>query len=374
MRAIIAAGGTAGHINPALAIADEIMRDDPTSDILFVGREDAMEKILIPQAGYEFMHIETHGFERKFTPAAILSNIYTLWHVLRAGQKAKRLFKTFKPDVVIGCGGYVSGPIVRKAAQMGIKTAIQEQNSYPGVTTKLLAKKVDLVFVASNDAVERIDQKDKCIVAGNPVRAVFFQDRREEIRTKWGLKDKVCVVSFGGSLGARTINEIAVRFMKLHAGSGKVYHIHATGQYGVESVPRLMKEIGVDGSCPDIKLTEYIDNMPDCFSAADLIVSRAGAITISELAATGRASVLIPSPNVAENHQYYNALTLKNAGAALVYEEKDIDFDRVAQTLWELSANKTELKQMGTNAKQIAVPHSAGIIYERIKKLVNESK
>lgn len=371
MRVIIAAGGTAGHVNPALAIADEILCREPGSDILFVGRNDGMERELVAAAGYAFYHIETHGFERKFTPKALLFNLYVLWHVLLAGGKARRLFKKIKPDIVIGCGGYSSGPIVRKAAKMGIKTAVQEQNAYPGVTTRLLSKMVDIVFLPGEDAVGRLEHPERCVVAGNPVREAFFHLDRIGVRAKWRVGARICVVSFGGSLGAGTLNRIAVKFMKLHSGTGRVYHIHATGQYGTESVPRMLHESGVEyENCPDIKIVEYIDNMPDCFAAADLILSRAGAITISELAAAGRASVLIPSPNVAENHQYYNALTLQNVQAAQVYEEKDLDEDAVAAQLWQLCQSKKQLREMGENAAKTAIPDSAGIIYRHIAALV----
>lgn len=370
MRAVIAAGGTAGHINPAIAIANEIMRDEPASKVLFVGRQDGMEAELVPAAGYDFKHIEIHGFDRVFTLAALWFNIKCVYYAVRATVIARRLFCQFKPDIVIGCGGYISGPVVRTATKMGIKTAVQEQNAFPGMTTRMLAKRVDIVFVPGRDALAYMPDREKCIVAGNPIRAEFLQADRDDIRRRWTIGDKTCVVSFGGSLGARTINEVAVCFMKLHGGTGKVCHIHATGQYGTQLVPDLMKQQRVDDRDGNIRIVEYIDDMPECFAAADLVLSRAGAITISELSATGKASVLIPSPNVAGNHQYYNALTLQNIDAALVFEEKDLDAHAIAQMMWTLAQDKPRLKKMGQNAKQIAVPDSARIIYEHLKALV----
>jgi len=373
MRAIIAAGGTAGHINPALAIAGEIMKNEPDSKILFIGRVGGMEAKLVPAAGFELREIEMHGFSRNFKIRALIENVKTVICALRAEREAKRIFLDFQPDVVIGCGGYVSGPIVRKAAKMGYPTAIQEQNSFPGVTTKLLAKQVDLVMAASDDAFTRMDTKDALrTVTGNPVRDAFFTASREKLRRLWGVGDRVCVVSFGGSLGARTINELTAAFMELHAATGRVYHIHATGQYGVKLLPELLEKRGVDVNNPNLRIVEYIDNMPECFAAADLVIARAGAITLSEIAAAGKASVLIPSPNVAENHQYYNAKTLENAGAALLYEEKGLEVDRAAQQIWDLCRNRTQLRLMGVNARRVAIPNSANRIYTNIRKIVKK--
>ena len=370
MRAILAAGGTAGHINPALAIAGEIVKNEPDSELLFVGREDGMEKKLVEAAGYRLFPIEIHGFSRSLHPKEIAFNLFALSCAVRAGGIAKRLFAEFKPDIVIGCGGYVSGPVVRKAAQMGIPTAIHEQNSFPGVTTRLLAPKVSRILCATEDAKKRLNLPEKCSVVGNPVRAAFFEANRERQRSAWGVGDRVCVVSFGGSLGARTINTVAAQFMKLHVGTGLVKHIHATGQYAVESFPQQLQELGVDVESPDIRVEEYISDMPECLAAADLVISRSGAITISELAASGTASVLIPSPNVAENHQYYNAMTLADADAAQVYEEKQLDPEATARDILALCRNRETLKLMGVNARSVSVVNSARRIYDQIKELV----
>ena len=371
MRAIIAAGGTAGHINPALAIAEEIKRNEPDSEILFVGREDGMEKKLVAQAGFPLYPIEIHGFNRGFRWTDIKFNIFTLDCAVRGAVKAKKLIREFRPDVVIGCGGYVSGPVVRAAAELHVPTAIQEQNSSPGITNKLLARQADLVMVASADAVPRLHCRGRCVVTGNPIRDAFFTASREKLRSEWKAADKTVVVSFGGSLGARTINEVAARLMKLHAGSGRILHIHATGQYAVDSFPKMLRQLGVDPKDPDLRIVEYIQNMPECFAAADLVLCRSGALTISELAASGRASALIPSPNVAENHQYYNAMTLVNAGAALVFEEKDLDEDKTAREICDLCQDRGRLAMMGVNARSVAVKDSANRIYRYIRELLS---
>lgn len=370
MRAIIAAGGTAGHINPALAIANEIKRNEPDSEILFVGREDGMEKKLVESAGFELFPIEIHGFSRSFKPKEILFNLMAVRCAITGTFEAKKLFKRFKPDVVIGCGGYVSGPVVRMAAKMGIPTAIQEQNAFPGITNKLLAKQVDLVMVASEDAIKRLECKGRCVVTGNPIRAEFFSADREKLRKEWNAKDKTVIVSFGGSLGARTINELSAKLMQKHAGKDSIYHIHATGRYATESFPAMLREYGVDPKAPGLRIVEYIDNMPECFAAADLVISRSGALTISEISAAGKASVLVPSPNVAENHQYYNAMTLVNADAALIYEEKDLDCDKAADEILEIANDRQKLKMMGVNARTVAVKESANKIYGYITEML----
>lgn len=371
MKAIIAAGGTAGHINPALAIANEIKRNEPDSEILFVGREDGMEKKLVEAAGFRLFPIEIHGFSRSFKPKEIAFNLNAVRCAVRGAAKAKHLIREFRPDVVVGCGGYVSGPVVRAAAQLGVKTAIQEQNSSPGVTNKILSKSVDLVMVASEDAIPRLHSRARCVVTGNPIRAEFFSASREKLRREWNARNKTVVVSFGGSLGARTINQVSARLMKRHAGSGEVFHIHATGQYATESFPKLLDELGVDRTCGDLRVVEYIDNMPECFAAADLVLCRSGALTISELAASGRASALIPSPNVSENHQYYNAMTLVNAGGAVVFEEKELDVDAVADEIWALCQDRQRLAMMGVNARSVAVKDSATRIYNYLRELLS---
>lgn len=370
MKVIIAAGGTAGHINPALAIAQVIKKNEPESDILFIGREDGMEKRLVDNAGFPFYHMEIHGLERGFRPKDIAFNAMAVRCMLRSTADAGRLFRSFKPDVVIGCGGYVSGPVVRKAAIMGYKTAILEQNAFPGITTKLLARRADLIMVASEDVIDRIGFRSKTILTGNPIREEFFGANREQARKALGIGERTCVVSFGGSLGARKLNEVALEFIKLHAATNKVYHIHATGQYAEESFPQQLAQAGIDIKSPSLDIRRYIDDMPECFCAADLIISRSGAITISELSAAGRASVLIPSPNVTENHQYYNAMSLANVGAAIVREEDELDAKALAQEIFELCLDKARLKEMGVNARSVSVKDSAGKIYSAVRALV----
>ena len=271
MRVLIAAGGTAGHINPALAIAGALKKADPTAEIHFAGRKEGMEYRLVTQAGYPFHHIEITGFQRKLSLHNIKRNIVTLWNLALSGPKAKAIMKEVQPDLVIGCGGYVSGPVVRCAAKMGIHTALHEQNAFPGVTNKLLAPDVDIVFAAVPAAVEKLGAPQKTIVVGNPVRPeVFTQAKnRDAIRAQLGAGDRTVILSFGGSLGARRVNEVVGDLCAWEQHEHKpVLHLHATGQYGVQLFKDLEQQKGfAEGDSLVVK--EYINNMPELLAAAD---------------------------------------------------------------------------------------------------------
>ena len=371
MRAVIAAGGTAGHINPALSIADEIKKNEPDSNIIFIGREDGMEAKLVPSRGYKIKYEEIHGFERKISFSGFLFNLRSCWFILSSTFHMNRFYKEFKPDIVIGCGGYISGPVVRSAASAGIPTAIHEQNSFPGVTTRLLAKKVDRIFTANDDARKALGYPGKTTVVGNPISDKIGNISREEARDKLGIgRDMTCILSFGGSLGAETINKIMIEVFSRCLDRKDLYFIHASGGMDEGEFDQAVADRNLDVSKLNCRISRYIYDMPYCLAAADLVVSRAGASTISELAAAGRASYLVPSPNVAENHQYYNALTLVNCGAAEVEEEKDLLPDQTALKILDLIENKDKLKEMGENALTVAALHSASDMYEGIKELL----
>ncbi|NLL92351.1 MAG: undecaprenyldiphospho-muramoylpentapeptide beta-N-acetylglucosaminyltransferase [Ruminococcaceae bacterium] len=373
IRAVFAAGGTAGHINPALSIAKNIKSRFPDSEILFIGREDGMEKALVKKEGFDLIEIKSHGFMRKLTLEDIIFNIKSFFNIFAAAKAAGKVLKKFKPDIVIGCGGYISGPVLRKAAKMGYKTAIQEQNSYPGLTNRLLAKDVDLILACDEICAESLGQPKKTVITGNPVDEDFFSIDKSEAGEKLGAKGRFTVLSFGGSLGASKINEIAAGFMKLHYKSDKILHIHATGRYEAKSFYKRLGDLYEDiKNSGNVVIKEFIDEMPLYLSAADVVISRAGAITLSEIKAVGRASVLIPSPNVTENHQYKNAVVLRDAGAALVFEEKDADADIVAKELLKLSENRALAEEMGENAGRLAVKNTNEIILDLILKLINE--
>ena len=371
-RILIAAGGTGGHINPALSVAGYIRSQDPTAEILFVGTADKMEAKLVPQAGYLIKMIDISGFRRDLSPAGIVHNIKTVSKMFKSSSQAKKIIEDFKPELAIGFGGYVSGPVIRAAAKLGVPTAVHEQNAFPGVTNKLLAPDVDIVFAAVPAAVEKLGAPDKTLVVGNPVRPeVFVQAaNREAIRAQLGAGDRTVILSFGGSLGARRVNEVVADLCAWEQHEHKpVLHLHATGQYGVQLFEQLQKQ--KDFAPGDsLVVKEYINNMPELLAAADLVISRAGALTLAELEAVGRAAVLIPSPNVAENHQYYNAMELQKAGAAVVIEEKDLTGEKLVQTVSAMLAQPGKLTEMGKNARSLSVDNSLDRITAALLKLV----
>ena len=370
MRVLIAAGGTAGHINPALAIAGAIKKADPTAEIHFAGRKEGMEYRLVTQAGYPFHHIEITGFQRKLSLNNIKRNIITLWNLALSGPKAKKMMKDIQPDLVIGCGGYVSGPVVRCAARQGIKTALHEQNAFPGVTNKILAKQVDLVFAAMPDAVQRLGAPDKTVVTGNPVREEMFRQDRPAARRALGAKEgQAVIISFGGSLGAQVLGERVADLAKWEIAQRDFLHVHATGSIEKADFAALAARLGIDHS-PKFIIREYIDNMPEMLAAADLVISRAGALTLAEIAAVGRASVLIPSPNVAENHQYHNAMQLQKLGAAVVVEEKELTGEKLIGIVDKLTKDPAELMLMGAKARALAQPDSLDKICENLDQLM----
>ena len=372
MRVLIAAGGTAGHINPALAVAGVIRKHCPQAEIHFAGRKAGMEYKLVTAQGYPFHHIEVNGIQRSLTPKNLVRNVQAVWNLALSGPKAKAMMKEVQPDLVIGCGGYVSGPVVRCAAKMGIATAIHEQNAFPGVTNKLLAKDVDLVFAAVAAAVEKLGAPQKTKVVGNPVRPEMFQQDRQAARAKLGAGDRTVILSFGGSLGARRINEVVADLAAWEMKSkAPVLHIHATGSRGVELFAELGRQKGFAGY-EGIQAREYIQDMPQMLAAADLVIGRAGALTLAELEAVGRAAILIPSPNVAENHQYYNALELQKAGAALVLEEKDLTGERLVEQVQSLLAQPGKLQEMGRKARTLADPDSLEKIWTALAELLKK--
>ena len=367
MHILFAGGGTAGHINPALAIAGHIREKHPESHISYIGTPDKLESKLVPEKGYNFRTISVVGFQRKLTIENIFKNISAVSKAVTASNRARKILKELQPDVVIGTGGYVSGPVLREAAKLGIKTAIHEQNAFPGVTTKMLAPNVDAVMLAMPEAEKYLKLNKKPFITGNPVRQELLNITREEARAKMGLKDNdVMVLSFGGSLGAMKINQAVAGFIKTHNKTGEIYHIHGTGKSGYDDFKNLLNDTKLSNK---IDVREYINDMDVCMAAADLIIGRAGAITLSELLACGKPSILIPSPYVAENHQFHNAMTLKKIGAAEIIEEKDLTAEKLTEVVFDLLNDKQKLSQMATAAREGAIIDSNERIYEIIMQL-----
>ncbi|MBR2176559.1 MAG: undecaprenyldiphospho-muramoylpentapeptide beta-N-acetylglucosaminyltransferase [Clostridia bacterium] len=363
MKIIFAGGGTAGHINPALAIAGYVRERQPDAEILYIGCKGGMEERLVPQAGFEFRGITVQGFKRKITPKAIKDNIITVKKALSASSESKKIIKEFQPDIVIGTGGYVSGPVLRAAAKLGIPTLIHEQNAFPGVTNKMLAKKAVKVMLAMPAAKKHFKGNCSFAETGNPVRGEILTAEKERCRRELGLDERPVILSFGGSLGARIINESLADIIARSAKDGKYQHIHAYGQYG-KWFPDLLKEKGADlEKAKNLDIREYINNMPVCLAAADVVIARAGAITLSEIQVQGKPSILIPSPNVAENHQYHNAMSLVEKNAAVMIEEKDLTAEKLTEEIDKLASDPEKLRAYSENAKNMAVNDAAKRIY-----------
>ncbi|MDO4154439.1 MAG: undecaprenyldiphospho-muramoylpentapeptide beta-N-acetylglucosaminyltransferase [Clostridia bacterium] len=376
MKIVFAAGGTGGHINPALSAAGEVQRRYPDAEILFIGTADHMEARLVPAAGFAFKTIEIAGFQRKPTPKNILKNIKTVGLLFKSTGEVKKILKHFAPDVVVGFGGYVSGPVLRTAAKMGIKTAIHEQNAYPGVTNKALAKTADAVMLTVEAAKAHFPAcKVEPIVTGLPVRHEILEADRDFARAALSVPDNaMLILSMGGSLGAKAINEAMTELIAARYTDKDLFFLHATGKYG-KWVPDKLREQGVNlDKAKNVIIREYIDDMDTCLAAADLVIGRAGASSLSEIEATGKASILIPSPNVAENHQYHNAMALVNNGAAQILEEKDLTAERLISMVDALKNDRQALQALGENAKKMAVTDSAKVICDMIVSLAQPAE
>ena len=377
LKVLMAGGGTGGHINPALAIASIIKEHHPDAEFLFAGTPNGMEARLIPKAGYEFAPIKVSGFQRKITPKNLVRNAKAAAYLTASGHRSKQIIDNFKPDIVIGTGGYVSYPILAKAVQMGIPAAIHEQNAFPGVTNRLLAKNVDEVMLTVEEAAGHLDACAKYTVTGLPVRAGFSAGAlsRAEAKKKLGLDDSLCIFSFGGSLGAGAINNGAAALLKWEKENNiPVNHIHGFGKMGHETFLPKLRELGIDyENDKHLIIKEYFDNMDVCTAAADLIICRSGASTISELQAMGRASVLIPSPNVTANHPYHNAMVLGRAGAAVVIEEKNLTDELLIEKVGGLINEPQKLDSLARRAAETYVSDTPDRIYSVIDRLINKN-
>ena len=375
MKFLFATGGTAGHINPALASAGYIRENNPDAEILFIGTADHMEARLVPAAGFDFKTIEINGFRRSLNPQAIAYNVKTVFKLMKSEKESRRIIKEFNPDVVIGFGGYVSGPVLDQAVKLGVPSCIHEQNAYPGITNKQLAKKVDRVMLTVEDAKKHLEYKNEPVLTGLPVRGEILRKNKEEARKELGIPDgKMLVLSFGGSLGAAPLNEAMFDIIVKNSDSADIYHIHSVGTNGKDYLEKfkaqgfeeIKENVLRKGNC-EVRL--YIDNMDTCMAAADLVIGRAGASSLSEIEALGKASILIPSPYVAENHQFHNAMALVNRNAARIIEEKDLTSEKLGAMIDELLSDKETLFEIEKNAKNMAILDSREKIAEIIMSL-----
>ena len=373
MNLVFTCGGTAGHINPAIAVANEMRRRYPDCKVLFIGAKGHMEEKLVPQAGFELKTLPGSGLSRKLNPKGIKQNIHAVQCVLQAVRSCKEIFREFRPDVIVGTGGYASFPALHAAQSLGIPTCIHEANAVPGVTTKLAANKADRVLVAFEESVQQYKHPEKVEVVGMPVRDAFIYTTREQARKELGL-DGFVVVSAFGSQGAKVMNETIADMMPLEQRDGFPFrHIHATGSFGKTWMPQRVKDNGVDyENCPAIDIREYIYNMPTVLAAADLIIGRAGSATCNEIAAAGTPCILIPSPNVTNNHQEKNARVLESGGGAVVVLEKDCTPEKIYGIVTELLADADRRKEMSRCLHQMVrldcTQRICGIVEELAKK------
>lgn len=373
IKVLFTGGGTAGHINPALAAAGYLKQRESDAQILYVGNKGGMEERLVANAGYEIRTVTISGFQRKLTPKNLARNAQTVVRMFTASAEAKKILREFAPDVCVGTGGYVSGPVIREAAKLGIPCVIHESNAYPGVTTKMLAKSVRTVMLAVPDARKYFDDSVNCTVTGNPVRGEVLAAEREASRKALGLDERPLILSFGGSLGASALNRAAA-YMLAESGKEKRFqHIHGYGQHDEKFLEEL-QELGFrQEENPQIRLLEYIDNMPQCLSAADLVIGRAGAMTLSEIEAKSKASILIPSPNVAENHQFHNAMALVRRGAAEIIEEKDLSGESLWKKVTKIVSDPQRLRSLGENAGKMEILDANERIYRVIRAAVKQN-
>lgn len=368
MKVLIGCGGTGGHINPALAIAKYIAKRNPGSEIVFCGSKGGMEEKLVPREGFRLETFEIRGFRRSFKPAGVAYNLKNLKNVARTSKGARALVRDFKPDIVIGCGGYASYPVVHAAQKLGVANVILEVNALAGMTTKVLSKKSDCTMICFEQTRAQVSGKN-IVLTGSPVREdILFADH-DAARRELDIDARPLIVSVWGSLGAQRMNELMCDFIAIEAKEDRHQLIHAIGSYGYTWVPERIREKGVELSAhPNLDVRDYIYDAARVYAAADLILCRAGASTLGEMAVMGKPVILVPSPNVAENHQEKNARALEAAGAAVVLLEKDLTAQTLYKTASELLDDPEKRRSLSRNIRKFAKPDALENIYACIEK------
>ena len=370
MNVIFTCGGTGGHINPAIAVAKEWLSRHPDSKILFIGAEGHMEEKLVPAAGFELKTFPASGMCRKLNLEGIKKNCKAVSDVLGAVKGCKKLFKEFKPDIIVGTGGYASFPALLAGKQMKIPTIVHEANAMPGLTTRMAASWASRVLICFEESARHYKKPEKCTAVGMPVRKDFFLTEKAAARAELGIGAEPLIVSTFGSQGARQMNIAMSEFMALEKEAGYPYHhIHGVGKFGWEWMPERVASLGVEtGEGTAVDMREYIYDMPRVMAAADVIISRAGASSINEIAATGTPCILIPSPNVTDNHQEKNARAVEARGGAVVLLEKDCTARQLWEQVREILADRSRYDAMCSAMKGACVSDST----ERICAIMEE--
>lgn len=372
MKFILTGGGTGGHIYPALAIAKGLLEKYPDAEILYIGTAKGLEADIVPREGFAFKTISVEGLQRKFSPKVFKTG----WKLLKGMIQAQKIIKEFRPDIVIGTGGYVCGPVIMMAALMGFATVIHEQNAYPGITNKILARFVDKVLITFLESKKYFPQKTLTIVTGLPIRQEILTISREEGFSNLKLKPgKLVILAFGGSRGARTINKSMVEVINTYQDRDDIQILHITGQYDYQETIERLKEKGIQLELNgDIIIKPYLYNMENALAAADIVICRAGATTIAEINARGIPSILIPYPYAAENHQEYNARALEKAGAGILIRDKDLTGRSLKDAIEELINNKQALTNMREKSLTLGKPNALKDIVNEVEKLKEKNK
>lgn len=374
MNVILTCGGTGGHINPAIAVANTLRERHPDCGILFVGAAGEMEEKLVPKAGYRLAGLPSSNFTRGLSWKAIRHNVTGVRRIADALRQCKKLIREFQPDVIIGTGGYASFPALYVGSKMGIPTCVHESNAVPGLTTKLVADRVDRILVGFAESRAQYRRPERVIAVGMPVRREFIYSKRADARRELGLDERPLVVSAFGSLGAKKMNETIAAVFRLEQQAGLAWqHIHATGSFGWEWMPEYVRKQGVSlADCAGLDMREYIYNMPTVMAAADVIIGRAGASTCSEIAAAGLPCIIIPSPNVTNNHQEKNARIMEARGAAVVLAEPECTPERLYREIGALLADENRRREMRQALLRSAVPDSAERICDILEELAEK--
>ena len=370
MNVIFTCGGTGGHINPAIAVADIWKERYPADQVLFIGAKDRMEEKLVPQAGYTLKTIPAMGMSRGKNLRALKNNLRSAGCVVKALSECKKIIKEFKADVVVGTGGYASFPALLAANMLGVPICVHEANAMPGLTTRMIANRANRVLTCFPESAKYYRHPEKVEVVGMPVKKEFIFTKKAEARKELGLDERPLIVSAFGSQGARAMNKVTAELFKLEKEADYPFqHIHAIGRYGVDWMPDAVKEQGVDlTENRGITMLEYIYNMPTLMAAADVVISRAGASSCNEIAASGTPCILIPSPNVTDNHQEKNARALADQGAAVLVREEECTAQRLMEEIQNLLQSPERYSQMERALLRMCVPDSA----ERLCRIARE--
>ena len=370
MKFMFTCGGTAGHINPALAVAGKLRELMPDCEILFVGAEGHMEEQLVPRSGYEIVCLKVTNISRSKSVKGIIHNIKSVINVILSKIKAKKLIKSFKPDVVVGTGGYVCYPVLKAAAKLGIPTAVHESNAVPGLTTKMLSETVDLIMLGFEDSKRHYKNPERCVVTGTPVRGEFAAFSKSAAKAELGISaDKPLVVSVWGSLGAAHMNTAMCKFIELAGNKPGFALIHSAGTCGYETMVNALSLLSPDYEKNGMDVREYIYDMPRVMAAADLVLCRAGASTISELTYMAKPTIFVPSPYVTNNHQYKNAKVIENAGGAKIFEEGKFEPAELLAEVQRILKSPDELNNMSLAMEKLAMPKALDIITEKVLEL-----